>query len=55
MKIINLIHIGDEVRNIAEMSLEEKNEMSLKLNIQALEPLGYQLRNQEETNKTRGN
>lgn len=41
MKIINLIHIGDEVRNLEEMSPEEKREVAYRLNAQALKPLGY--------------
>lgn len=45
MKIINLIHIGDEVKNIAELSDEERREIAIRLNIQALEPLGYVLVN----------
>ena len=41
MKIINLIHIGDEVKNWDELSQKEKIEVSKKLNTQALKPLGY--------------
>lgn len=41
MKIVNLIHIGDEVKNLDEMSPKERNEVAVALNIQALKPLGY--------------
>lgn len=44
MNIVNLIHIGDEVRNMDDLTPEEKEEIALKLNIQALTPLGYVLR-----------
>jgi hypothetical protein len=41
MKIVNLIHIGDEVKNLDHMSPEERTEIAKALNIQALKPLGY--------------
>lgn len=41
MKIVNLIHIGDEIFNFDEMSQEDKNRIAEHLNKQALEPLGY--------------
>ena len=41
MRIVNLIHIGDEVKNLDEMTKEERREIAIKLNIQALTPLGY--------------
>ena len=41
MRIVNLIHIGEEVKNLDEMSEAERREIAIKLNIQALEPLGY--------------
>lgn len=41
MKIINLIHIGDEVKNLDELSLEEKKRIAKALNAQALKSLGY--------------
>lgn len=41
MKIVNLIHIGDEVKNLDEMTPEEKKQISKALNAQALKPLGY--------------
>jgi len=43
MKIVNLIHIGDEVKNLDDMSPEERSEIARALNIQALKPLGYAL------------
>ena len=41
MKIINLIHIGDEVKNLDELTSEEKSRIAKALNAQALKPLGY--------------
>ncbi len=41
MKIINLIHIGEEVKNLEELSPEEKIQIAKALNAQALKPLGY--------------
>ena len=41
MKIVNLIHIGDKVKNFDEMNPEEKCRIAIALNIQALQPLGY--------------
>lgn len=41
MKIINLIHIGEEVKNLEELSPEEKTQIAKALNAQALKPLGY--------------
>lgn len=50
MKIVNLIHIGNEVKNLDELSEEERREIAIKLNKQALETLGYALVN--KPNKT---
>ncbi len=41
MKIVNLIHIGDEVRNLDAMTPEERQEIAMALNRQALEAVGY--------------
>ena len=41
MNIVNLIHIGEEIKNLDELSQEEKQMYALALNIQGLEPLGY--------------
>lgn len=41
MKIINLIHIGEEVKDLDQMSPEEKSRIAVALNMQALKPLGY--------------
>ena len=41
MKIVNLIHIGDEVKNLEELTPEEKARVAEALNTQALKPLGY--------------
>lgn len=44
MNIVNLIHIGDEVFNLDDMSQEEKAKIAAQLNKQALESLGYKMR-----------
>lgn len=53
MNIVNLIRIGDEVRNMADLSQKERQEIALQLSVQALKPLGYVLegnvKNKEET------
>lgn len=41
MKIVNLIHIGGEVKNLEELTPEEKTRVAVALNTQALKPLGY--------------
>ena len=41
MKIVNLIHIGDEVKNLDQMSPEERERIAIALNTQALKQLGY--------------
>ena len=41
MNIVNLIHIGDEVKNLDTMGQEEKRKIALELNRQALEAIGY--------------
>jgi len=43
MNIVNLLHIGDKVVDMATLSPEEKREIAIKLNKQALEPLGYKM------------
>lgn len=43
MKIINYIHIGDEIKNLDDMSSEEKQEIAKALNAQALKFLGYEM------------
>lgn len=48
MKIVNYVHIGDEVKNMDDLNPEEKRDIALKLNIQSLAPLGYVLRIKEE-------
>lgn len=42
MNIVNLLHIGDEVKNFDDMSEEERREFARALNAQALRNLGYQ-------------
>lgn len=49
MKIVNLIYIGDEVRNLNNMSLDERRVIAEKLNAQALQPLGYELVHKDGT------
>lgn len=41
MTITNLIHIGREVKKLEELTIEERKMIAEKLNVQALEPLGY--------------
>lgn len=41
MNIVNIIHIGDEVKNWDDMSPEEQREVATKLNTQALTAIGY--------------
>ena len=41
MNIVNLIHIGDEVKNFDDLTPEERQNIAIKLNIQALTTLGY--------------
>lgn len=49
MKIVNLIHIGDEVKNLDQMSPEEKVKIANALNAQALKPLGYAVSAKDKT------
>lgn len=48
MKIINLIHIGDEVKNMEDLTPEEKTRVATALNNQALKPLGYVIRSAKD-------
>ena len=48
MTIVNLIHIGDEVKNFNSLSQEARTEIAQALNKQALEALGYKCK-QEKT------
>lgn len=41
MNIVNLIHIGDEVKNWEDLSTEEKRRIATALNRQALMNVGY--------------
>lgn len=41
LNIVNLIHIGDEVKNLDSLSPEERKEIATALNTQALTALGY--------------
>lgn len=43
MTIINRIQIGDSIYDIDSFSAEEKEEIGLQLNKQALEAVGYKL------------
>lgn len=49
MKIVNLIHIGDEIKNLDQMSPEERSKIAKALNIQALKPLGYDISAKDKT------
>lgn len=48
MKIVNLIHIGDEVKNMDELAPEERRRVANILNAQALKPLGYVANNSKD-------
>lgn len=48
MKIVNLIHIGDEVKRFEELSPEEQSRIATALNAQALEQLGYVAKPEKE-------
>lgn len=41
INIVNLIHIGDEVKNLDTMNPEERKAIAQALNQQALEAIGY--------------
>lgn len=41
MKIINIIHVGDDSFNYADLPEDKKAEISQKLNDQALSAIGY--------------
>lgn len=43
MNIVNLIHRKEEQKNIADLTPEERNEIALKLNRQAMTAIGYQI------------
>lgn len=49
MNIVNLIHIGDEVYNLKDLSEEKRREIAVKLSIQALRSLGYEPVQKDET------
>lgn len=44
MNIVNLVHIGEEVYNIAELSEEKKAQIAKKLNEQAFEAIGCRIK-----------
>lgn len=41
MRIVNLIHIGDQVLSLDDMDPMKKTEIALRLNEQSLKTLGY--------------
>ena len=41
MRIVNLIHIGDQVLSLDDMDPMKKAEIALRLNDQSLKTLGY--------------
>ena len=43
MRIVNLIHIGDQVLSLDDMDPMKKTEIALRLNEQSLKTLGYAL------------
>lgn len=49
MNIVNIIHIGEEVHNLEDLSPEKRQEIAGKLCLQALRPLGYELAKRDKT------
>lgn len=49
MRIVNLIHIGDQVLSMDEMDPVKKAEIAHRLNAQSLKTLGYIAKQKEET------
>ena len=43
MNIVNIIHIGDQIYRMDELSEEKQREMGILLNKQALEAIGYKI------------
>ena len=49
MRIVNLIHIGDQVLSLDDMDPMKKAEIALRLNKQSLKTLGYAVKKEKET------
>lgn len=49
MRIVNLIHIGDQVLSLDDMDTMKKAEIALRLNEQSLKTLGYAVKKEKET------
>lgn len=49
MRIVNLIHIGDQVMSLDDMDPMKKAEIALRLNEQSLKTLGYAAKKKEES------
>ena len=49
MRIVNLIHIGDQVLSLDDMDPMKKAEIALRLNEQSLKTLGYAAKKKEES------
>ena len=49
MRIVNLIHIGDQVLSLDDMAPMKKAEIALRLNEQSLKTLGYGAKKEKET------
>ena len=49
MRIVNLIHIGDQVLSLDDMDPMTKAEIALRLNEQSLKTLGYAAKKEKET------
>lgn len=47
MTIVNLIHVGDEVKNLDSMSREERQKIAQTLNEQALRTMGYECKKEK--------
>lgn len=54
MNLVNLIYIGDEVKNLDDMSREEREKAAEELNGQALRRLGYRPETEEKAGKRIG-
>ena len=49
MRIVNLIHIGDQVLSLDDMDPMKKTEIALRLNEHSLKTLGYAVKKKEES------
>lgn len=52
MRIVNLIHIGDQVLSLDDMDPMKKAEIALRLNEQSLKTLGYAVKKKRRISVT---